>query len=164
MKSSIVWIGIVVALLLFSVGTQVTLMVAAVHDPSFAVEPDYEERARNWDAVQAQRARNEALGWTVDLSTAPGERPRTVDVELLVFGAYGKPLREARVRVATFHNARAAHVIEADLPGNGEGVYRATLPMTMSGVWEFRVEVLDGEDLYTETVRKSVLSRPRGVS
>ena len=160
MKPRYFWIGLVVALLAFSVGVHAVLLIASINDPSFAVEPDYERKARNYDEIQRQREASRALGWMADLTTSPAD-PGEVQVSLSMFDRYGKPLREAAVSVETFHVARAGNWIRGELQPAGDGVYAATLPLRRSGLWEFRLKVVRGDDVYTETIRKSVLSTPR---
>ncbi len=161
MRAQFVWIGIVVSLLVGSVVTQGVLLVASMSDPSFAVEPDYERKAADWDAIQRRKQESLRLGWTVDLRTSPSERAGEVNVELSVFDRFGKPIRDATVALKTFHNARAGNVIAGRLFHDADGIYLATLPMRRSGIWEFRLEVVQGESHYTDVVRKSVLSAPR---
>jgi nitrogen fixation protein FixH len=161
MRAQVTWIGIVVGLLLMSVVTQGVLIVLATTDPSFAVEPDYDAKAARWDDHQRQERENARLGWTVDLGTKAASVPGAVDVTLTAFGTYGKPLRDATVDVEAFHNARASEVLRARLEPAGDGVYAARLPMRRSGVWEFRLTITRGGDIYTETVRSGVLVPPR---
>ena len=68
MKPRYFWIGLVVALLALSVGVHAVLLIASINDPSFAVEPDYERKARNYDEIQRQREASRALGWMADLT------------------------------------------------------------------------------------------------
>jgi nitrogen fixation protein FixH len=156
------WIGIVVGLLTMTVAMQVLLLVVATTDPSFAVEPDYEARAARWNEVQRQEATNRRLGWTVDLETTPAATPGMAAVRVSLFDTWGKPLRDATVEIETFHAARAANVVKATLPGDGEGAYVATLPLRPSGLWEFRLTARSGDDLFTARIRKSVLTTPGG--
>ncbi len=157
MKRGGAWIGIVVALLGFSVATQAVLIWSALDDPSFAVEPDYERKARDWDLLSAERQRSRELGWTTSLS------PRAVvsgqvDVTFEAFDRHGKPVREATVNVETFHIARASTIFRARLIATGDGVYGARMPLSRPGTWEFRLRVQSGDDIYTETLRKSVIT------
>ena len=91
------WIGFVVSLLVTSVIVHGALLYVAVKDPSFAVEPDYEAKANNWDNLQRERQASARLGWTTDLSTQPASRPGEVDVALDLFDRYGKRIHEAGV-------------------------------------------------------------------
>jgi len=154
------WIGLVIALLSLSVGVHAVLLIASINDPSFGVEPDYEQKARNYDQIQRQREASRALGWMADLTTLPADAGE-VGVSVNLFDRYGKPLREAEVSLETFHVARSGHWVRGQLEPAGDGVYAATLPLRRSGLWEFRLRVVLGDDVFTETIRKSVLSTPR---
>lgn len=160
MKPRHFWIGLVIALLSLSVGVHAVLLIASINDPSFGVEPDYERKARNYDEVQRQREASRALGWMADLTALPAD-PGEVDVSVNLFDRYGKPLREAEVSVETFHVARSGNWVRGRLEPAGDGVYAATLPLRRSGLWEFRLRVVQDDHVYTETIRKSVLSTPR---
>ena len=48
----------IVALLVGGAGANVGLMLVATSDASFAVEPDYYQKALAWDETMAQAARN----------------------------------------------------------------------------------------------------------
>jgi len=160
-KPKWVWIGIVVGLLGMSLAIHTALLIFSLNDPSFAVEPDYERKAAQWDETQRRLAASRALGWTVDLSTAPADQAGEVDVTLHLFDRYGKPVREADVTLQTFHVARAGQIVSGELEPVGDGVYGARLPLRRSGIWEFRLSVTHGDELYVDTIRKSVLSTPR---
>ncbi|UCF67695.1 MAG: FixH family protein [Acidobacteriota bacterium] len=161
MKPHIVWISIIVGLLALSVVVHGILLVAALSDPSFAVEPDYEAKAANFDAIQRQRWASQRLGWTTELRTRPAVDPGEVEISLEAFDRDGEPIRDAAVELETFHNARAAEVINGRLTHIREGRYRGVLPMTRSGVWEIRLTITSEDDVYVRTLRKNVLSTPR---
>lgn len=158
MKPAVFWIGMVVGLLLLSVGTQVALLVAAVNDPSFALEPDYERKAAEWDRLQAERRRSDDLAWEVQLRTAPAAVAGGVRVELELADAAGSPIHDASVAFDAFHNARASRIVHHRLPLGTDGIYRATLPLVPSGIWEFRLEITRGDDRFVRTLRTSVIS------
>lgn len=161
MKPKVFWISLIVGLLTAHVGLHMVLLFAAVNDPSFAVEPDYERKAVEWDDIQRERERSQRFGWTVDLSTRPADTPGQVDVSLTLFDRFGKPVRDATAQVEAFHNARASNVVRQGLPHDADGVYAARLPLRRSGIWEFRLRVVRGDQVYVDTLRKSVLSVPR---
>ena len=156
MKQAVIWIGIVISLLLFSVGTQAVLIISSLNDPSFAVVPDYEQKAANWDQLQAQRQFNKDLGWTIELHALPGEDRYVLNLELELHGTYGKPLRDAQITVEAFHNARASRIQRAAFTHVGDGIYVATLRGRRPGVWEFQFEVVREDVRFTPVVRKSI--------
>jgi nitrogen fixation protein FixH len=162
MKAQIFWIGFVVCMLLMSVVIYGTALIISLTDPTFAVEPDYEQKAANWDQHRAQVATNNRLGWMADLTTTAADEPEHVDVSLALFDKWGKPINGASVEVETFYNARASRRIHDTLEQVGEGAYEKRMELSPSGVWEFRLVVKRKDDTFTKTIRKSILSVPRG--
>jgi nitrogen fixation protein FixH len=156
MKAKHFWVGLVVALLSMTVITYGVGMVIAISDPSFAVEENYEEKAANWDEIQRERRASEALGWTVDLSTEPGRIRGEAEVTLELYDKYGKAIHEADVEVECFHNARAADIKRASLDFVADQYYRKTMMLHRTGIWEFRLKITRGEDVFVKTLRKSV--------
>lgn len=156
MKQAVIWIGIVVSLLLFSIGTQTVLIIKSLNDPSFAVVPDYEQKAANWDQLQAQRQINRDLGWTIDLHARPGNDRYEMKLELELYGTYGKPLRDAEIVVEAFHNARASRIQKGVFTHVGDGIYVATIRGRRPGVWIFQFEIVRGDVRFTPVLRKSI--------
>jgi len=152
---------VIAGLLLSSVVIQGTALIVALSDPSFAVEADYEWKARNWDRLRRQAQSSDALGWSFDLRTAPAPTAGEVQVRLTLLDREGVPVEGADVDVSAFHNARANQILTSRLPEVEEGIYGQTLPIRRSGVWEFRVEITRGKERFAGKVRKSVLSVPR---
>jgi hypothetical protein len=65
-----------------------------------------------------------------------------------------RPLDEARVAVAAFHNARADQILRAELAATGGSAYACPLAIRRSGVWELRFIVDRGGERFTHTVRR----------
>jgi len=142
-------------LLVVSAGANIALVVVTSRDASFAVEPDYYAKALAWDETMAQQARNEALGWSIGLRVEPaGERGRMTVAVGLSDGA-GAPLPGARIAIEALHNARASRVLTAVLEPRGLG-YAAMMPLARPGLWEFRVRVTRGPDIFTATLMRDV--------
>jgi nitrogen fixation protein FixH len=155
------WPYLIVALLGVSLSANLALLVLAVDDPSFAVEPEYYEKAMAWDARRAQERRNEELGWSLALEVTAAEAlPGSRRVEVLLLDAGGRPLDGATVRLETFHNARAGSIYQAALTEEGEGRHAAVLPLRRPGLWEFRFTVEHGGETFTETLVRDVWSAP----
>ena len=49
----------------------ITMVTIASSDPSFAVEPDYYQRAVAWDSYAAQREASRALAWRAEVQIYP---------------------------------------------------------------------------------------------
>jgi len=161
-KPEVRWPLLIVGLLGLQVALGAFFVWKATSDPSFAVEEDYYNKAVNWEAAQAQKQTNQALGWVIEESFSPpkvlGADP-TIEVNLS--GPDGMPLTGARVQVEAFHNVRAGTILRAALEESAPGVYTTHLPMFRPGLWELRYTVDHGENRFTQVSRKHLdLRRP----
>lgn len=148
------WAALPVLLLgasLLGVGTMVSI---AVHDPSFALERNYYERAVHWDRQREQEETNERLGYAATL------RLRTVrdgvELELALADHRRVPLSGAEVKVEAFANARSGERRFLTLIPEADGRYRASLGRAQAGLWEFRLDVRAGGEHFTSTRRLDV--------
>ena len=164
MKRGLGWpIGMAVILLL-TVAANVGVIMVANDDPSFAVEPDYYQKAVHWDDAMAQARANESLGWRLEpsLSLSAGAPARLV---VRLSDSSGAPLAGATLTVQAMHNARAAEVFAATLaPADVAGAYRAELPLERAGQWELRFEVTRGAERFTARTRIEATLAPRTVA
>lgn len=157
MKKSWVWIAIVGVLVVVVIGANLILAYVAISDPSFAVEEDYYQKALRWDDKRAQDLRNTELGWTIRFDLADRRAPDgTLELHARLTDAEGNEIPDAKVTVETFHNARAARIVRADLLRGEDGEYRAALPIFRPGLWEFRFQATRGNDRFTHAVVKEV--------
>lgn len=151
------WPWLLVGLLGALCGINLAMVYIATSDPSFAVEDDYYGKALRWDQSMAQTRANEALGWhaTLDVGRlAPGG----TDLSVALTDRDGRPLDGASITVDAFHNARAGHVLSASFAATATpGTLAARLPMRRPGLWEFRLRVTRGGDVYTRVVQKDVI-------
>jgi nitrogen fixation protein FixH len=155
MKKGAMWPIGVAAILAATVGANIWVMVVANGDPSFAIEKDYYRRAIDWDATMAQERHNAALGWRLTPEVGAIFADGATLVVTLTDSA-GAPLRDATMRVAAAHNARAGDVLEVTLPPRAGAGYAATLPMHRPGQWELRFEVTRGGERFTAVRRVDV--------
>jgi hypothetical protein len=116
------------------------MVFIATGDPSFAVEPEYYQKALDWDREREQQASNARLGYRlgvqVEAQSAPGAARELV---LRLEDATGQPIHGANVEVTAFHNARAAEIVRAKLVEQAPGSYVQRLPLVRPGLWELRV-------------------------
>ena len=113
------------------------MVFIAAGDPSFSVEPEYYQKALDWDRERAQQANNERLGYrlTVSVREAGGGARELV---LQFVDAAGEPIRGASVEVSAFHNARASEIVRGRLVERQPGTYVQQLPLERLGLWELR--------------------------
>ena len=146
-------------LALVVLGANGTLVYLATSDPSFAVEEDYYQKALDWDAKRAQDAHNAELGWTLELALGGRTAEGRVTVTVSLRDAAERPIEDARVRLAAFHNARAAHVLRAELDHAAGASYAAALPLVRPGLWEFRIEAERGAERFTVVTMRELVRR-----
>jgi nitrogen fixation protein FixH len=134
------WPWLVSAALLFTVGVNVVMFVAASSDLNGSVvEPDYYRKAVEWDRTMARRAASDSLGWR---TTARFERGPADSVLLVVAAtaADGGPLTGVRFTATLIHNLDAARPVRVALTERAEGRYVAPAPRSHRGLWEVRLE------------------------
>lgn len=139
------WPLMVVGLLVGNVGICVFTIISATGDPGMAVEPDYYQKAMDWDERAAERRAAEKLGWIVHVGPGAGENPGMV---IRVFDASGEPITGASVHAAVFHRARSGDADQIDLAETAPGVYAGGQTLDRSGLWEVRMTIeraLEGE-------------------
>lgn len=156
MRAKITWIGIIVGLLGMSIVIYGVAIVVTLTDPSFALEPDYEKKAADWDAIQRQRTINKELGWSAKVNVEAGPRRGEIVVRLTLHDQDDQPIDGAIVELEAFHNARAGQVYRARLDHIADGEYTAAMPIARTGMWEFRLTANHRGDVFTKTIRKSL--------
>jgi nitrogen fixation protein FixH len=135
------WPAALVAVLAITVLANGAIYWKANHDSSFAVEPDYYQRAIDWDSTVARGQRSAALGWVTDVRLAPPEAGHaTLSITLTT--------RDGLLS----HNAQGANVYEVRLLASGPGLYAARVPSTAQGLWRVDIAVVRGDDIYSRRV------------
>ena len=144
------------SLLVGGAAANIGLMIVANRAATFAVEPDYYRKAVDWDRTMAQEARNLELGWRVSTELEPIDGGRAHLVARVVDRA-GRPVTGAAVVVEAFPSARARDIASFTLaPAGAAGAYAATLAHGRPGLWELRVRVTRGEEVFTRTLSQDL--------
>ncbi len=154
------WPLIIIALLVAGAGANIGFMLVATGDATFAVEPNYYQKALHWDETMAQEARNAALGWSVTVAFVGAPQPGRVKLVARVNDRAGHAVRGAHVGVEAFHGARASQVLAATLSPDSTGGYAATLPLARPGLWELRLRVERGDEVFTRTLVQDLARVP----
>jgi len=158
MKRGMQWpIGIALVLIL-SAGSNIWVAMIASRDESFAVEPEYYQKAVHFDDEMALREASYRLGWHLTPSLALGSPSREGTVSAALTDSAGTPIRGATVQLLAMHNARASHQLTATLAEVGDGVYRAPLDAERPGEWELRFIVTHGSERFA--IRERVDAAP----
>jgi hypothetical protein len=149
-----IWPWVPVVLLTTMVGGLLFMAKIATDDPGFAVEKDYYKKAVAWDDHRAQLAENGRLGWKLSLQT----KASGGDMELVakLTDDRGRAVPGARVRVEAFANARAGHIVSAELSSAPDGTLRGKLPLYRAGLWEFRFSAEQNGARFTKIIRQDV--------
>jgi nitrogen fixation protein FixH len=155
------WPLAIVALLVAGAASNIAFMVVASGDASFAVEPDYYRKALDWDRTMAQEAANAALGWSVSVDFERGAGPGETRLVARVADRAGEPVGGATVAVQAFASARARQVFESALEPASAGVYTGSVPSARPGLWEVRVRVHRGEDVFTQILSRDLAAAAR---
>ena len=148
------WALFPIGLLGVLVSVQAILFSLSQNDPTFAVEPEYYQKAVNWNEHTAQRAVNQRLGWQASASVVTeGETP-TLRVALK--DDQGLPVTSAALGITAFPNARAAEMQTLSPRETQPGVYEAPVRLVLRGEWEIRLTARRGADTFTQTRRPTV--------
>ncbi len=116
-----------------------SMVFIATGDPSFAVEPEYYQKALDWDRERDQQATNARLGYRLAVQVAAQGAPGAPrELVLRLEDAMGQPVHGADLEVSAFHNARAAEIVRPRLVEQAPGSYVQRLPLARPGLWELR--------------------------
>lgn len=152
------WPWLITAALLFTVGVNVVMLVAANGNGNgVVVEQDYYRKAVDWDRTMERRAASDALGWVARVELrAAGQAPARLVVDLR--DGTGAAITGAIVSATLIHNLAAATPIRAVLSTVAEGRYVADgLALRHPGQWEIRLEASRDGARFTEVVRVELL-------
>jgi nitrogen fixation protein FixH len=150
-KSGRLWPWFVASLLVATAAAQGIMLYAATHDPTFAVVPDYYNKAVAWDSTLAVEEASAALGWraALDLEAAG---PATA-VRVVVTDSAGVPVAGAAVHAELVSNLDAAHPVALALADEGDGRYATTTSALRPGIWDVRLDVRARGSRFTPVVR-----------
>ena len=135
-----------------------TLAYIAIDGPSFALEPNYYDKAVHWDKGQAEARASDLLGLKLELKSpfavaADGR----VKVQLGVKDRRALAFSGAEVQIEAFPNAYASRVEHLVLRETAAGVYTGELSQGVRGLWELRIVVKQGALRYGEVMRRDVV-------
>lgn len=145
------WPVAIVTVLLMQVAFGLWMARTANNDPNFAIEPDYYNRAVNWDSTMAQSRRDRALGWQA-VASLTRDTGRTAALRVVLIDAAGMPLVADSVQAEALAVAHAATVHRLVLTSDAGG-YAAQVPMAANGLWDVSVRAMRGSDVFTAKLR-----------
>jgi nitrogen fixation protein FixH len=162
-RAGIIWPGIIIGLLSVQILLMLVMAYVATSDRTFAVEPDYYQKALNWDELAAQDRLNEQLGWSAHIKVSDAAdllKRRTVTCTLT--DAAGQPLSGAEVEIFAFPHARAGQRLKQSMPEQQAGDYATLMQMARDGLWEFRITAVQESQRFTRVIQQRI--KPPGAA
>ena len=153
MKPGAWWPIGITGVLATTVAANLWVMRIANDDPSFAIEPDYYQKAITWDSTLAQARQDSILGWRLTPRLEVVAATGKTRISATLTDSSGTPISGAVVKVSALPVARASEVHEATLAATGAGEYTGQLDAQRQGRWELRFEVRAGATRFTEVAR-----------
>lgn len=134
-----------------------TAITLGTGDPSFAVVPDYYEKAVDYDERKALLAQSAEMGWSIELTPA-GQADAAGQRDLFVQfrGRDGQPVRGLSVQVTGYHVARAKQTVTMQCIEVVPGQYVGSARIMREGFWQFAVDAEVGDQRFASEVRQFV--------
>lgn len=112
----------------------VGITVYAAHASRSPIEPDYYQRAVDWDQNQAAWIASRSLGWRLE-SRFKKPTPDTTELAIRLLDSKGTPIRSARIAAEMFHEARPSDRYTLEVVERAPGEYAAAIPVGGHGLW-----------------------------
>lgn len=129
-------------------GHMVFILIAitlATGDRSFAVVPEYYQKAVAFDDRKAALAASEAMGWSVQLRPATSLSPAGQrELIVQITDTEGKPVTGRSVRLGCYHFSRADEPLAFELIEALPGQYVGADRLSREGFWWFELSVAGG--------------------
>lgn len=125
----------------------VTAITLATGEASFAVVPDYYQKAVSYDERKALLAQSDELGWQIDLT--PSDQVDTDGQRKLILqlrNAQGSPIEGMAVSIDGYHLARADQPLSMSCAEVLPGQYIGVGPITKEGYWRFAIDVSSSDE------------------
>ncbi len=145
------WPAIIVTVLVAQIGFGIWMARLAGSDPHHAVEPNYYQRAVDWDSTMAQSRRDRALGWRA-VATMTRTAGRSASLHITLVDSLGASLTVDSISVEALAIAHAGTIERPKLMSDGLA-YVGTLATAASGLWEVHVRAARSTDLFTAKLR-----------
>lgn len=162
MKPIRLWPGMVFGLIGLNVSVVALTLYLAHSDASFAVEPDYYQKALAWDESARLAARSADLGWNAALEVSASGAAREPWISLRLTDRQGAPVADAKVEVTAFASARASERRRIDLREISPGIYSAALTGARAGAWEFAISADKAADRFQTNIEHRIAAAPEG--
>lgn len=151
-----IWPGMIFVLIGLNVCIVALTVYFAHSDGSFAIESDYYQKAIAWNQTAQQTQRNRELGWNHTLRVDVGVDSSRRNIVLRIEDAGRRSIEQALVSVNAFPSVRASERQELTLPEGSPGEYRGELSNVRPGLWEFRLVIRRGDDIFTASIEQMI--------
>ena len=129
----------------FTMGGFTIYFAINASDPG--VEPNYYEKALDWDTTAAQLQLNKDLGWSLTSASVTHETGRTIVIDIADDQA--RPLQIAAVSAHVFANTHASERLDVLFVETDPGRYESVVPITHAGNWTIRVRAEARGEVFT---------------
>ncbi len=126
-------------------------------DPSFAVVPDYYDKAVAHDDRKGALAASAELGWRYEIR--PGRTLDAVnqrDIIIALHDRDGGPIEGATVTLSCYHFARAGEVLDIELSEVLPGRYAGRAGLGREGFWQFDLAATRGDERFVAAAKQFV--------
>jgi nitrogen fixation protein FixH len=149
--------GMVIGLLLMSVGFVTTTVIAAHSDGGPQVVEDYYQKSVDYDETQARREAAANTGWTVEvtnLAEAGAGEPLLIEI----VDRKGQPVTglEGTLELRRPELARAVGTSELTPAAGKPGFYEASVAAGRDGLWDIEMTIRQGESTYLFDTREEL--------
>lgn len=155
----IFWPGMVVALLTMSALAIAITATFALTDPSFAVVPDYYNKALKWDEDAAHQQQSDALGWSSNVEFGAQDNSTTMrQLIVTIANSTGDPIQGANLSATVFHPSRSNDIQSISFEEIEPGRYVGVFEPTRIGFWEIKLRATRGEDVFIDHQQRWLMS------
>lgn len=138
------WLALLITVILVNV---IFIVTAFITSPGL-VDEGYYEKGRDVEKnfQQKMEARNR-LGWDIRLqSPEQVVIGKSGNYSVNIVDKVGMPVQEAQVILEAYRPSDAAADIKIPMEAISKGVYQAQLTLPLKGIWDLKVNVMQGED------------------
>lgn len=148
MMNKLMWPGLLIVLVVSVVAVDITMLIVAMNDDSFALVDDYKSGGTNAPS-RIQQETNRELGWDVTFEITRSAEGAAL-IELAIDDQSDQPLAGAHVTIKAFHKAFASKTLIVTLAEISPGVYGGSFPVERIGQWKLHLSIERNGDLYKD--------------
>lgn len=132
-----------------------SMAYVAIHDPHFALEPNYYDKAVHWDQGLAEERASRDLGLVLELEKLQIAPTGNAPILVKLSSSGGQELT-GQLTLEAFPNAFAGQIQRITLHETAPGIYTGALTKPLPGLWELRFVLTQAGQRLRETVRRDI--------